>query len=131
MKLMLQQHLEYAGPSLPRRDPLLSIRFSALLFWIALGLLAVTIAAMGLPYFRPFYGGSAIRVATRCAEFVVFYGRWISALFALVAVPSRWLFGAAGWPSRVATCIAVALLIFYWLFAPGDGAYSRMLYGSC
>ena len=32
---------------------------------------------------------------------------------------------------RLARSIAVGMVVYHWLFAPGDGTYGRLLWGSC
>jgi len=129
--VMLQMQIDYAQRSLPNPGSVWSSNPMAVFFWVSVILLLVTAAATALPAFGPYYSGSPLLVLARSGQFVMFYGKWFAAAFLAISAPWAWFFRGAGWTSRIPVGIGIALVVFYWLLAQGDGAYSRMLYGRC
>src|SRR5438309_1857164 len=128
---MSQVHIDYARQSLPNPGSVWSLNPAAAFFWVSVVLLVITAGASALPAFGPYYSGSPLLVFARGAQFVMFYGKWLAPAFLTISLPWAWFFRGAGWTSRIPVCIGVALVVFYWLLAPGDGAYGLMLYGRC
>ena len=126
---MSQLNLDYARPSLPHPSSPWTLRPAAVFFWISIALLLVTATAIALPFFGTV--GNRWPTLGRCAQFVMYYGKWSATVFAAISFAGAYYFRSTGWLSRVPVCVAIALVVFYWVLAPRDAAYSRMLYGAC
>jgi hypothetical protein len=120
--------LDYSTPAHRRR---VRVRPSVALLWIAIALLGIDIFVLGLPAFGTFYTGSPMLPVTQWAHFALRNARWVSSAFAIVTIVASFYDPRRSWPLRLARSIAVSLAVYHWFFAPGDGAYGRLLWGSC
>jgi hypothetical protein len=96
-----------------------------------MALLGIDVFILTLPALAPFYPGSAVSGAKRWAHFALMNATWVSSVFAIVTIAASFYLPPGGWALRLARSIALALVVYHWLFAPGDGAYGRLLWGSC
>jgi hypothetical protein len=125
---MSEPNLDYARPSIPRPSSRWTLRPAAVFFWFSTAFLLVTVMAIALPLFG--HVGNRWPTVGWVAQFIMCYGNWIATGLAIISVPWAYAFRSAGWVAWLPVCIAVALVVFYWVVAPGDGEYSRMLYGA-
>jgi hypothetical protein len=98
---------------------------------MAVALLGVDVFVLALPAFGPFYMGSPMSPATRWAHSALMNATWVSSSFAIITIAASFFYPRRSWPLRLARSIALALVVYHWFFAPGDGTYGRLLWGSC
>jgi hypothetical protein len=120
--------LEYATLAQRRR---VRVEPPIVFLWVAVSLLAIDVFVLALPAFGPFYAGSPMLFVTRWAHFSLMNATWVSRAFVIITVVASFYYPRRNWPLRLARSIALALVVYHWFFAPGDGAYGRMLWGSC
>jgi len=122
--------LNYATPA-SRRHLLSRIPTQLLLLQVSIVLLGCDVFIVALPAFGPFYIGSPMSIPSEWAHFALMHATSISSVFAAITIAASFYFPRTGWPLRLARSIAVGLAVYHWFFAPGDGAYGRLLWGSC
>ena len=123
--------LDYATPARPNRRFIDRVPAPIFLFWTAIALLGIDVCVLALPAFGPFYIGSPMLIATRWAQVALMFATWISSIFAVTTIAASFYFPHNCWPLRLARSIALALVVYQWVFAPGKGTYVRLCWGSC
>jgi hypothetical protein len=121
--------LDYAMPA-QRRRKLIPPGLAALLLSVVLGLLAADVFALALPTFPALRREEGVRVG-EWAYMLFGYATMALSILTAVTTVACWYSAPANWMLRLARSISLGMLIFHIFFAPGAGAYERLLWGPC